>query len=227
TAAARIFSFSLADLDDDVKTDANAIAAKLDESSSTISSQLAQLRIVGYVFYCSSFIVPSRLSPMIGFNRLALRMSQGIISGEWYLAALITYLRSFKEGIFGDGGQGQLEQFQHMARLQFAQLSQDVATIRREYEQEREERLRSQREFKREMEGIVEQLRAQTMTPGRVSTARLEEIASSLANLTAFVNDSESAREEDRALERMRQIALTMQRTVTFAPRNPFESPSA
>lgn len=226
TAAARVFSFSLADLDDDVKTDANAIAAKLDESASSISSQLAQLRIVGYVFYCSSFVVPARIAPALGFHRLALKMSQGIISSEWYLAAMITYIRSFKEGIFGDGGKNQLEQFQQMARLQFAQLSQDVATIRREYEQEREERLRSQREFKREMEGIVEQLRGQTMTPGRVSTARLEEIASSLANLTAFVNDSESTREEDRALERMRQIALSMQRTVTFAPRNPFESPS-
>ncbi|KAG8970915.1 hypothetical protein FRC05_011683 [Tulasnella sp. 425] len=226
TAAARIFSFSLADLDDDVKTDANAIAAKMDESASSISAQLAQLRIIGYVFYCSSFVVPSRIAPALGFNKLALKMSNGIISSEWYLAALIGNIRGFKEGIFGDGGKSQLEQFQHLARLQFAQLSQDVATIRREYEQEREERLRSQREFKREMEGIVEQLRAQTMTPGRVSTARLEEIASSLANLTAFVNDSESTREEDRALERMRQIALSMQRTVTFAPRNPFESPS-
>lgn len=170
-AANKFFSFSLAELDDDVKADANALAASLDQGMGTMAAQLTHLRIIGYVLYTSSWIVPQRLLPYLPFKDYVLALADGLLSTDSYRASAFALLRNAKEAVFGDGGRGQLEEFQHVSRLQFASLSQDIAAIRREYEHEREERLRSQREFKREIEGILEQLRMQQQqatTPGRV-----------------------------------------------------------
>lgn len=168
-AAAKMFTFSLPELDEDVKTDANALASSLTESITTMSTQLTHLRIIGYVLYTSSFVIPQRVLPYIRFKDTVLMLSEGLLSTNHYKETAVSYLRSVKEVLFGDGGRSEFESFQHTSRLQFASLSQDVAAVRREYEQERDERLRSQREFKKEIEGILEQLRSQQMmTPGRV-----------------------------------------------------------
>ncbi|KAG8898682.1 hypothetical protein FRB99_007230, partial [Tulasnella sp. 403] len=203
TTAGKMFAFSLSDLDEDVRSDANEMISSLNEGVATLVTQLSRLRMIAYVLYTTSFVIPTRVMPHLRFRHYVLALSEGLLSTDYYRSTLVSYFQSAKETVFGDGGRSELAKFQQMTRLQFASLSQEITTIRREYEQERDERLRSQREFKKEIEGILEQLRTQQpITPGRVSTARLEEIASSLANLTAFVQDSGSLREEDQLQRR-------------------------
>ncbi|KAG9030491.1 hypothetical protein FRB95_003886 [Tulasnella sp. JGI-2019a] len=225
-AAAKALPFSLASLDQDVKSDVNILTSLLTDSLTNIGQQLSNLRVAGYILYTTSFIIPRLILPHIPVRRYLLPVSEGILSTNYYRATATSYIYGVGQVLFGDGGRKELSTFQQVARVQFSVLSQELAIMRRDYELEREERMRSQRELKKEIEGIVDQLRSQqAMTPGRVSTARLDEIASTLANLTAFVQDTESYREESRAIERMRQVSLDAQRTVTFTSKNPFDSP--
>ncbi|KAG8890189.1 hypothetical protein FRB98_000517 [Tulasnella sp. 332] len=225
-AAAKVLPFSLGQLDQDVKSDVSILTGLLADSLTNIGQQLSYLRVAGYILYTTSFIVPRRILPHLPVRRYLLPVSERILSTDYYRAAATTYFYSFGQLLFGDGGRRELTTFQQIARVQFGVLSQELAIMRRDYELEREERMRSQRELRKEIEGVMDQLRSQqAMTPGRVSTARLDEIASTLANLTAFVQDTESYREESRAIERMRQVSLDQQRTVTFTSKNPFDSP--
>jgi len=153
---------------------------------------------------------PKKLWPYIRFKDYVLTVSGGILSTDQYYAAALSYVRALKESLFGDGGRGELEEFQHASRLHFAELTQEVASLRRQYEHEREERLRTQREFKREIDAILEEMHNnQTMTPAPVSTARLEGVASALASMATFsLKDGESAGSEDQLSRLMRTIPL-------------------
>lgn len=171
-AAAKILPFSLSDLDQDVKSDVKILTTLLSDSQTYIAQQLSYLRVAGYVLYTTSFVIPRRLMYHLPVRRVLLPLSEQILSTDYYRAAAASYLHGFKEMFFGDGGRKDLMTFQQLTRIQFGVLSQELASMRRDYEVEREERLSSQREIRKELESVLDQLRAQQVqsaTPGRVS----------------------------------------------------------